>query len=228
MNPGDLIQQEQARRKYGPKGTRPTPAGPMEALTMPPPPHSPFPESGGAERFAGSGPRPEGIPLNLSAEYRNQYGTKFGVRGNPLTRDVGVNANVPLGDHQRGLSLQGNAEWNPGQGFSAGIGISKRNMPKPPSAEEINAGLDPSIRDALRQHPDALQALIKARQRETVDREAGIGVPGSEKYSFNVGLNEDGYKRRNPRSMGAPPYGPQEPYRDADPFHGVIPAGYRR
>lgn len=166
--------------------------------------------------------------MNLSAGYRNEYGTEFGVRGNPLTRDVGVNANVPLGDHQRGVSLYGNAGWNPERGPSAEIGITKRNMPKAPSAEEVAAGLDPSIRDALGRHPDALQAVIKARQRETVDREAGIGVPGSEKYSFSVGLNEDGHRRRNSRSMGAPLYGPHEPYQDADPFHGVIPAGYRR
>lgn len=156
----------------------------------------------------------------FTAGYQNVYGTRVGVSASPVTQRASLDTQVPIGDHQRQLFLQGSAYAQPGTGTGAPsdwgfrLGLSKKIGPQGMSGgEAINRALqqnlgssetvDASTRSRLFDTftPEQLQILgrdAKRIQREDVDAKLGI-QQGAEKYGFGFGVdvpnvkqNEDG------------------------------------
>jgi len=73
--------------------------------------------------------RPQ-LPMNLGVGYRNQYGTKAYVGFDPTTGTIDAHGAIPIGDARHGLTVDGRAGYDPNQGFSGFLGVSKKNLPQ--------------------------------------------------------------------------------------------------
>ena len=156
---------------------------------------------------------PGGSPLTLEGGYRNVYGTRVGGTYDPLSKEAGVNVQVPIGDHQRQLFFGINATGNPEtRNWGAKLSLTKKIAPPAPTAgEAINAitggalsrapqGAPGVIQTDLRNNfmnsltEDQLLMLnqgVKQYQREAVDQALGIR-PGAEKYGLELGFRGAG------------------------------------
>ena len=148
-------------------------------------------------------------PMELTAGYRNEYGTNVGVSYDPTRQDANVRAGFPIGDHQGGWNTSMRAGFNPEQGAYGMLSVGKRNIPQPemPSSGEQ----DGALMQVLNRHPEALaeyRGLREQQRRAAVDRAMGVGVPGSEKFSFYAGINNTPDEDpRSRRSRMMPPAG---------------------
>jgi hypothetical protein len=147
----------------------------------------------------------------INVGYRNIYGTRLGVNVSPVSKQASLDAQFPIGDHQRQLFLQGGAYVKPGfesgapadygfrLGFSkkiqpTGVGLGgaidrafQRNIGTP--SDTINASTRSEFFNTLT--PEQLKILgqdARKIQRESVDEELGIR-PGQEKYGFGVDVS---------------------------------------
>jgi hypothetical protein len=165
---------------------------------------------------------PSTSPLRVKAGYKNIYGTDAGVTFDPLSGNAGINAKIPIGDHQRQLFFGVDAYGNPmNKDWGAQIKLTKRIAPQAPTAgEALNAitgsafsqqkgGANGAQQAAYRQSfmntltPEQLQLLhrgVRQYQREEVDRQLGI-VPGAEKYSLSFGVGGDQLQQQRPIGM---------------------------
>lgn len=162
-------------------------------------------------------------PLQVKAGYKNIYGTAAGVTVDPLSGNAGVNAQIPIGDHQRQLFLGVDAYGNPmNKDWGAAIKLTKKVAPQTPTAgEALNAitggafnqqggEADGAQQAAYRQSfmntlsPEQLQLLnqgVRQYQREAVDRALGIR-PGAEKYSLSLGVGGDQRQQQQQQPIG--------------------------
>lgn len=162
-------------------------------------------------------------PMELTAGYRNEYGTNVGVSYDPMRRDANVRAGFPIGDHQSGWNTSMRAGFNPEQGAYGLMTIGKRNIPQPET--QVPAGQDEALMQVLNQYPEAAEKYRALQKRAAVDRAMGIGVPGSEKFSFYAGMNTS--PDEDPRARQGRMVSPGDGMGGLPPGFGGIPTGYR-
>lgn len=158
----------------------------------------------------------------LTAGYRNVYGSNLGVSVSPVTQRASVDGQVPIGDHQRQLFLQGGAWVEPGMETGAPsdwgvrLGFSKKISPKGMSGGEainrvlqqssgnsgvINASTRSQLIDTFT--PEQLQLLSQEAnkvRRDDIDAQLGI-QPGAEKYGFGLNVTVPNLKQNDDGSL---------------------------
>lgn len=86
--------------------------------------------------------------MNVGAGYRNIYGTAANLSGDPLRKTVGLDLNVPVGEAERGLSVNARFGYDAGTQTPSGfIGFSKKNLSKDRETARAQLGLDDSNRN---------------------------------------------------------------------------------
>jgi len=170
-------------------------------------------------------PVPGGSPLTLEGGYRNVYGTRVGGTYDPLTKEAGVNVQVPIGDHQRQLFFGIDATGNPEtKNWGAKLSLTKKIAPRTPTAgEAINAITGGALSRAPQGAPGVIQTDlrnnfmnslteeqllmlnqgVKQYQREAVDQALGIR-PGAEKYGLELGFRGAGNQNPTGSSQVTP------------------------
>jgi len=165
-----------------------------------------FPKEGG-------NPAKPKVSPAFSAGYRNIYGTNVKGSFTPGVNEASLNAQVPIGDHQKQFFLTGGAYMRPSsggapsdygfrlgfkkniepQGIPAGQAVTealRRELgPINESGETINASTRSNLLESFT--PEQLKMLsdsAKRINREEKDRQLGI-TTGAEKYGFDFGVD---------------------------------------
>lgn len=131
-------------------------------------------------------------PLRVGLSYDNEYGTSVGLSGDPVTRNVGVEAKIPLGGHRSGFGLSAQGGWSPESGVNASLRIGKTNRAVPENADVeriLAAHMDRARALGVTMTPELQGELGNAAYNQADDLANGVGVPGKEKYGFGLTLN---------------------------------------
>jgi hypothetical protein len=180
----------------------------------------------------------------LTAGYRNVYGSQLGVSVSPVTQRASLEGQIPIGDHQRQLFLQGGAYAQPGtetgspSDWGVRLGFSKRIAPQGMSGgEAINRVLqqsvgDPGVMNASTRSqlidtftPEQLQILGREAnkiRRDDIDSQLGIR-PGTEKYGFGLDVSVPSVRRNDDGSLQQTPQ--TDPVTFARNFAGTLQQG---
>lgn len=145
----------------------------------------------GMPGMGGSGADPR-QPLRVGLSYDNEYGTSVGLSGDPVTRNVGLEAQFPVGGHRSGFGISAQGGWSPETGVNASLRFGKTNRAVPEDAEVqaiLAKHMDRARAYGVPMTPELRSELSDAAYSQADDLANGIGVPGKEKYGFGLTLN---------------------------------------
>jgi hypothetical protein len=164
-----------------------------------------------------------GIQLRPSIRYSNQYGTDVGVGFDLNSRSVQGDAVIPIGDATQGNRLELRGGYG-ADGPSAFIGFKKLNVPNVSTVQAAGdaARVDPEYAAYLEAHPDKLERVRAATEKQR--REEALGINRIGQPAYEVGLDLFGGGRRR-GAMGTPMAG--DPTVGQMLGGGVTPAALR-
>lgn len=138
--------------------------------------------------------------LRIKGGYTNQYGTDIGGSFTPDKSALEAHANFPLGAYERGTNLGVSGFVRPGgpagaSDFGGMLTFGKVNRAQVGAADVLN-GLPDSQQAILQANP----ALLEALRRKQLDAANQIGLPGSQKYQLNLGIDTNAQRSLTPGS----------------------------
>jgi hypothetical protein len=139
--------------------------------------------------------------LRMKAGYTNQYGTDIGGSFTPNKGALEAHANFPIGAYEHGNNFGVSGFVRPGgpagaSDFGGMLTFGKVNRAQVGAADVLN-GLSDSQKELLQSNPELLEVM----RRKQLDAANQIGLPGSQKYQLNFGLDTNAQRTLTPGSQ---------------------------
>jgi len=138
--------------------------------------------------------------LRFKGGYKNQYGTDIGGSYTPDSGTAEAHANFPIGAYEHGLNVGLSGFMRPAgpagtSDYGGMLSIGKVNRAQVNTADVLK-DLDPQTRALLEANPNALEAI----RRKQLDAANQIGLPGTPKYNFELGVDTNARRSLTPQS----------------------------